>query len=130
MSSAALIDGKEKARQLTLAIKNSTAELMENGIIPGLAVIIIGEDPASQVYVRNKKRTAEECGFYSVQHTLDKSISEKAINKHDLFGTRIKNWFEMLTTNVTYQGKFNQQILENLLIAYDKRDIIQNVRII
>ena len=44
-----------------------------------------------------------------------KSISEKAINKHDLFGTRIKNWFEMLTTNVTYQGKFNQQILENLL---------------
>ena len=45
-----------------------------------------------------------------------KSISEKAINKHDVFGTRIKNWFEMLTTNVTYQGKFNQQILENLLI--------------
>ena len=44
-----------------------------------------------------------------------KSISEKAINKHDIFGTRIKNWFEMLTTNVTYQGKFNQQILENLL---------------
>ena len=44
-----------------------------------------------------------------------KSISEKAINKHDLFGTRLKNWFEMLTTNVTYQGKFNQQILENLL---------------
>ena len=44
-----------------------------------------------------------------------KSISEKAINKHDLFGTRIKNWFEMLTTNITYQGKFNQQILENLL---------------
>ena len=44
-----------------------------------------------------------------------KSISEKAINKHDVFGTRIKNWFEMLTTNVTYQGKFNQHILENLL---------------
>ena len=64
MSSAALIDGKEKARQLTLAIKNSTAELMENGIIPGLAVVIIGEDPASQVYVRNKKRAAEECGFH------------------------------------------------------------------
>ena len=44
-----------------------------------------------------------------------KSISEKAINKHDVFGTKIKNWFEKLTTNVTYQGKFNQQILENLL---------------
>ena len=44
-----------------------------------------------------------------------KAISEKAINKHDVFGTKIKNWFESLTTNVTYQGKFNQQILENLL---------------
>ena len=40
-----------------------------------------------------------------------KKISEQAINKHDVFGTRIKNWFEKLTTNVTYQGKFNQQIL-------------------
>ena len=39
-----------------------------------------------------------------------KLISEKAINKHDVFGTRIKNWFEKLTTNVTYQGKLNQQI--------------------
>ena len=45
-----------------------------------------------------------------------KSISEQAINKHDAFGTRIKNWFEKLTTNVTYQGNFNQQILENLLL--------------
>ena len=44
-----------------------------------------------------------------------KSISEKALNKHDVFGTKVKNWFEKLTTNVTYQGKFNQQILENLL---------------
>jgi len=44
-----------------------------------------------------------------------KSISDKAINKHDVFGTKIKNWFEKLTTNITYQGKFNQQILENLL---------------
>ena len=44
-----------------------------------------------------------------------KSISEKAINKHDVFSTKIKNWFEKLTTNITYQGKFNQQILENLL---------------
>ncbi len=44
-----------------------------------------------------------------------KLISEKALNKHDVFGTKVKNWFEKLTTNVTYQGKFNQQILENLL---------------
>ena len=42
----------------------------------GLAVVIVGEDPASQVYVRNKKRRAEGCGFHSVQHTLDAGTPE------------------------------------------------------
>ena len=37
---------------------------------PGLAVVLVGEDPASRVYVKNKSRTAEECGFHSEQHTL------------------------------------------------------------
>ncbi len=44
-----------------------------------------------------------------------KSISEKAINKHDEAIARHTNWWEKLTTNITYQGKFNQEILENLL---------------
>ena len=44
-----------------------------------------------------------------------KSISEKAINKHDEAIARHANWWEKLTTNITYQGKFNQEILENLL---------------
>ena len=59
MSEAKLIDGKQKAQELTDKIKQSASDLESNGIVPGLAVIIIGEDPASQVYVRNKKRTAE-----------------------------------------------------------------------
>ena len=46
-----------------------------------------------------------------------KSISEKAINKHDEAVTRHTNWWEKLTTNITYQGKFNQEILENLLLS-------------
>ena len=46
-----------------------------------------------------------------------KSISEKAINKHDQAITRHTNWWEKLTTNITYQGKFNQEILENLLTS-------------
>ena len=45
-----------------------------------------------------------------------KSISEKALNKHDQAVARHTNWWEKLTTNITYQGKFNQEILENLLI--------------
>ena len=44
-----------------------------------------------------------------------KLISQKAMNKHDVFGTNIKNWFDKLTTNITYQGNFNQQILKNVL---------------
>ena len=51
MSEAKLINGKLKAQELTDKIKQSTSELKNNGIVPGLAVIIIGEDPASQVYV-------------------------------------------------------------------------------
>jgi methylenetetrahydrofolate dehydrogenase (NADP+)/methenyltetrahydrofolate cyclohydrolase len=71
MAKATLIDGKAMAADLTAAIKQSTADLAANrDLRPGLAVVIVGEDPASQVYVRNKKRAAESCGFHSVQHTL------------------------------------------------------------
>ncbi len=72
MTAAKRIDGKAKAAQLTESITRETATLLaEHGIKPGLAVVIIGKDPASQVYVRNKRRTAESCGFHSVQHSLD-----------------------------------------------------------
>jgi methylenetetrahydrofolate dehydrogenase (NADP+)/methenyltetrahydrofolate cyclohydrolase len=59
------------APELSEEIKEKTAALVaRTGVKPGLTVVIVGEDPASQVYVRNKKRTAEACGFNSVQHTL------------------------------------------------------------
>ena len=71
MAKATLIDGKAMAADLSATISQVTAELAANNDLrPGLAVVIVGEDPASQVYVRNKKRTAESCGFHSVQHTL------------------------------------------------------------
>jgi len=70
MADATLIDGKAMAAQLTESIKAGTAALEKHGIRPGLAVVIVGEDSASQVYVRNKKRTAEACGFLSVQHSV------------------------------------------------------------
>ncbi len=77
MANATIIDGKAKAAELTESITAETATLVaERGIAPGLAVVIVGEDPASQVYVRNKKRTAERCGFHSVQHTLPADVAE------------------------------------------------------
>ena len=76
------IDGKAKAEQLAESITEQTAALLaERGIKPGLAVVIIGEDPASQVYVRNKKRRAEACGFHSVQHSLDEGTSQDDVLK-------------------------------------------------
>lgn len=80
MASAAIIDGKVKAAEMTASITQSTAELLETtGIRPGLAVVIVGENPASEVYVRNKKRTAESCGFHSVRHALASDASQEAV---------------------------------------------------
>ena len=71
MMSAERIDGKAKAAEISEQITAETARLLEeHGVKPGLAVVLVGEDPASQVYVRNKKKRAEGCGFLSIQHTL------------------------------------------------------------
>jgi len=80
MTIAQRIDGKAKAAEMSEIITAETAELLkEHNLIPGLAVVIIGEDPASQVYVRNKKKRAEGCGFHSVQHTLAEDASQDEV---------------------------------------------------
>ena len=80
MASAALIDGKAKAAELTASITESATELLATtGIKPGLAVVIVGEHPASEVYVRNKQRTAEACGFHTVRHALTSDSSQDAV---------------------------------------------------
>lgn len=68
---AKIIDGKKIAADVRADITNRTeAFKLENGYAPGLAVIIVGEDPASQVYVRNKKKACEDVGFYSEVHEM------------------------------------------------------------
>ena len=68
---AQIIDGKRISAQIRIEIAEQTAAFKEErGYAPGLAVIIVGEDPASQVYVRNKKRACEEVGFYSESYEL------------------------------------------------------------
>ena len=74
---ATIIDGKAHAAALLDRIAADAAVLIERtGIRPGLAVVIVGTDPASQVYVANKSRTAERCGFHSVQHTLAETTTQ------------------------------------------------------
>ena len=68
---AQIIDGKRISAEIRGEIAEQTAAFKaERGYAPGLAVIIVGEDPASQVYVRNKKRACEEVGFYSESYEL------------------------------------------------------------
>ncbi len=80
MTTAIRIDGKAKAAELSKEITaRSEALLRDHGIRPGLAVVIVGEDPASQVYVRNKQRTAEACGFHSVRHSLAEDVPQAEV---------------------------------------------------
>ncbi len=78
---AKIIDGKQISAQIRAEIKQETAEFFkEHGFRPGLAVIIVGEDPASQVYVRNKRRACEEVGFYSQAFELPADTTQEQLN--------------------------------------------------
>lgn len=80
MAGATVIDGKEKAARLSEAVTAGAVALLEqHNVKPGLAVVLVGEDPASHVYVRNKTRTARSCGFHSVQHTLPADSPEHEV---------------------------------------------------
>lgn len=75
--SAAVIDGKAIAADIRAQVAKYVAEFKEKqGIAPGLAVVLVGEDPASQVYVRNKGRQTVEAGMASFEHKLDAATSE------------------------------------------------------
>ena len=78
---AKLIDGKAISAQIREEIKQETQAFQsERGYAPGLAVVIVGEDPASQVYVRNKARACEEVGFYSEVHRLPTDTKQEDLN--------------------------------------------------
>lgn len=75
------IDGKAISAQIRAEITEQTkAFYAENGFLPGLAVVIVGENPASQVYVRNKKRACEEVGFHSEVYELPEATTQAELN--------------------------------------------------
>jgi methylenetetrahydrofolate dehydrogenase (NADP+)/methenyltetrahydrofolate cyclohydrolase len=76
-SPAKILDGKALAARVREGLKKEVAQLTAEGFTPGLAVILVGDDPASQVYVRNKERACAELGIKSWKHHLPADTSQK-----------------------------------------------------
>lgn len=79
---AQIIDGVALSKQLRADVAERTHQLKSKGIMPGLAVILVGEDPASQVYVRNKIKACEDCGIKSVFDKYDATLSQADLLAH------------------------------------------------
>lgn len=78
---AKLLMGKEVSARIKAELKTETESLKAQGITPGLAVIIVGDDPASRVYVNNKKKACAECGIYSEEYALSAETSQEELLK-------------------------------------------------
>ena len=76
---AQLIDGNALSRQLRAQVAQRTQALKARGITPGLAVVLVGDNPASQVYVRNKVKACEDVGFHSVLEKYDATLTEEQL---------------------------------------------------
>src|ERR1700720_929510 len=73
---ALLIDGRRASEQVIARVAENTRALAAQGLKPGLAGVLVGADPASQVYIKSKSKAAQACGFHSVQHDLAATTSE------------------------------------------------------
>ena len=78
---AKIIDGKAVSASVKAAVAEETARLAGQGLVPGLAVIIVGDDPASRVYVNNKKKACAAVGFHSEEYALPADTSEEELLK-------------------------------------------------
>ena len=73
------IDGKAIAAEVRARVKAEVAAMEENGVTPGLAVVLVGDDPASHTYVRNKNRACKETGIYSEVHELPATTTQEEL---------------------------------------------------
>ena len=76
---AVIIDGKELARKIRENLKIECENLKKKGIYPKFAVIMVGDDPASKVYVRTKSKACDEIGVEYEEHILDANITQKEL---------------------------------------------------
>lgn len=74
-----ILDGKKVSARIKEEVAKEALELTEKGIKPGLAVILAGNDPASRVYVNNKKKACEACNIYSEEYTFPEDVTEEEL---------------------------------------------------
>lgn len=74
--SAPVINGKQVSEEIRGALRGEVERMAKQGFTPGLAVVLVGEDPASQVYVRNKEKACQDLGYYSEVHRLSASTTQ------------------------------------------------------
>jgi methylenetetrahydrofolate dehydrogenase (NADP+)/methenyltetrahydrofolate cyclohydrolase len=77
--SATVLDGKALAETVRAEVAAEAARLAEEGTVPGLAVVLVGDDPASQIYVRSKEKAAAECGVKAFDHRMPASTSQREL---------------------------------------------------
>ncbi|MCP9332091.1 bifunctional 5,10-methylenetetrahydrofolate dehydrogenase/5,10-methenyltetrahydrofolate cyclohydrolase [Lentilactobacillus hilgardii] len=107
---ATVIDGRALAKKLNQQTSERVQKMQENdGITPGLVVIIVGDDPASQRYVRNKHRTAQRLGINSIVKQLPESVSEKELLK----------WVDQYNNDPTIHGILVQDPLPDQINEKD-----------
>jgi len=77
-----LLDGKALSKKIELEVTSDVKKLKDKcGCTPGLAVVLVGQDPASAAYVNMKKKACDRSGFYSITHDMPENISQEAIEK-------------------------------------------------
>ncbi len=76
---ARIIDGRKIAAEIRQEVAREVAVLKAQGVLPGLAAVLVGDDPASQTYVANKERACREVGIYTEVHRIDASVSQDGL---------------------------------------------------
>ncbi len=103
-----ILDGKALSEKIKKNIKEETLKLKKEGIVPGLAVILVGDDPASHTYVRMKEKACEATGIYSIVHKMPSDISQK----------KILETIEMINQNPNIDGVLVQLPLPSQIDAH------------
>ncbi|MAC40582.1 MAG: bifunctional methylenetetrahydrofolate dehydrogenase/methenyltetrahydrofolate cyclohydrolase [Pelagibacterales bacterium] len=111
---AKIIDGKALATKVRKEVSKAVLALNKKNIIPGLATIIVGNNPASSIYVKNKGKSAKEVGIKSLQYTLPESVSEDELLKL-INGLNLNKDIDGILVQLPLPKKINTEIILNAI---------------